>query len=105
MSLSRVNEEFAATFYDTPWLDTTGFGLGNRHAIKPTLRKERIPRNQKMVDRLAETSSKPTMDVEVVLETCWISRSKETMPPRNSTGAFCVKRLFCIGEITPLASP
>ncbi len=51
-------------------METTGFGFGKRQAIKPTLINERIPKNQKMVDRLAETSSKPTMEVEVVFETC-----------------------------------
>ena len=40
-----------------------------------------------------------------VFDTCWIRRSKETMPPRSSAGAFWVSKLFCMGEITPLARP
>ncbi len=66
---------------------------------------ERMPSSQKIVGNSALTSIKPTIDVDVVLDTCWIKRSHDTMPPRSSAGAFCVSRLFCIGEITPLASP
>ena len=78
---------------------------GRSSAIRATLINDKIPNIQKIVGSSALTNNRPTMDVEVVLETCWIKRSKETMPPRNSAGAFCVSRLFCMGEITPLARP
>ena len=77
--------------------------MGSNRAIRPSLIKDRMPRIQKIVERSAAIRRRPTTEVETVLETCWIKRSKEMIPPRSSVGAFCVKRLFCIGEMTPLA--
>ncbi len=58
---------------------------------------DRMPSIQKMVGNSAATSRRPTTEVEVVLDTCLISRSNEITPPRSSVGAFCVRRLFCMG--------
>jgi hypothetical protein len=43
---------------------------GNKQAIKPTLMNDRMPRDQKIVGSSALTKSRPTMDVDVVFETC-----------------------------------
>ena len=43
---------------------------GNRQAIKPTLMNERTPNIQKIVGSSAVTNIRPTMEVEVVFETC-----------------------------------
>ena len=51
-------------------LATGCLGRGTRQAMRPTLRKERTPKNQNTVDKLEETSSNPTIEVDVVLETC-----------------------------------
>ena len=73
--------------------------------MRATLINERMPNIQKIVGSAVLTNNSPTMEVEVVFETCWIDIEKETIPPRSSAGAFCVSRLFCMGEITPLARP
>jgi hypothetical protein len=43
---------------------------GSNSAIRATLINESIPRSQKIVGSSALTNSSPTIDVEVVFETC-----------------------------------
>ena len=43
---------------------------GSKHAINPTLTNDKIPSIQKIVGRSTLTSSNPTIEVDVVLETC-----------------------------------
>ncbi len=51
-------------------LETAGRGRGTRQAIRATLRKESTPKNQNKVDSVEETSNNPTIEVDVVFETC-----------------------------------
>ena len=55
---------------ETLGLETTLRERGNRQAIKATLMNDKIPSSQKIVGSSALTSSKPTIEVDVVFDSC-----------------------------------
>ena len=79
---------------NAPWAqETLGLGRtdlpeGSNIAISATLTRESNPSIQKIVGSSAVTNSKPTTEVEIVFDACWIKRSKDTTPPRIPGGAF-----------------
>ena len=59
-----------AALQETVGLEMARCVRGSKQAIKPTLANERIPSNQNIVGSSVLTSSNPTIEVDVVFDTC-----------------------------------